>query len=102
MVFAQKASAFLLDNKIKSPKIAAVLVIGIGFVRIIDNPKMHPMRIRRLHSREIEQLESSGLEHAMFAAMAVLSLLDASAQIELAPGNTVWPAEIVARFEFVP
>src|SRR5213596_551252 len=101
MVFAQKASAFLLDNKIKSPEIAAVLVIGIGFVRVIDDPKMHPMRVRRLHSREIEQLESGGLEHAMFPAMSVLSLLDASAQVELAPGNAIGSAEIIARFEFV-
>ena len=62
---------------------------------------MDPVSVWGFDARQIEEFEGDGFEHAVFAAMAVLALLNAGAEVQLAPVDIVRLAIIVAGFEVV-
>src|SRR5437879_5775792 len=100
-MFIEKFPAFFLDGEVESPKIALVLVVGIRLHRVVDDAQLYPMRMRGLHADEVEQLEPDGLEHSLLAAMTIIALLNARAQIQFAPLGFVGFAVVVARLEIV-
>src|SRR2546421_11663578 len=101
MMFLQKSSSHLLDGEVEAPKIPGVLLFGICLIRLVDDSKLDPMRVGRLHTGQVEKFKCNGFEHAVFAAMAVLALLNTRAEIELAPMDAIRLAKVVAGLEVV-
>ena len=76
VVLVEEPAVHLLDREVEPPKVAVVLR-GPVFIGFVDNPKVHPVRVRRLDTGEIEQLEADRLEHPVLAPVQVVALLDA-------------------------
>ena len=75
-MLVEEPAVHLLDREVEPPKVAVVLR-GPVFIGFVDNPKVHPVRVRRLDTGEIEQLEADRLEHPVLAPVQVVALLDA-------------------------
>src|ERR1051325_4011032 len=89
---------FIFNREVQPPKIAAVLVSGV-FLGFINNAQLDPMGVRRRNPCQIEKAKPNALEHALFTALAIVALLNASAQVYLAPREVVGPAEVVTSVE---
>ena len=72
------------------------------FVGLVDDSKMHIVRVRRRTAGQVEQPERERLEHPLLAALPEAALLDARGEIQLAPRGLVRISVIVAGLEVVP
>ena len=113
IVLVEELAVDLLHGQIQPPEIAVVLraarrqrrVGGIQrpvFEWLVDNPKVHVVRVRRGAAGHVEHPESEGLEHALLAALPEVALLDAGREVQLVPGGIVGPSVVIARLEIVP
>ena len=75
VVLIEEASVHLLKGHVETPKIA--LVLGRSrLVGFIDHPVVEPMGLGRFGTHEVKELEGGRLEHALLAAMLLVTLLD--------------------------
>src|SRR5207247_4351994 len=58
-------------------------------------------RLRRRYSVQVEQPEADRFEHALLSAVIVVTLLDARAEVQLAPFGLVFPTIIIPHLEVV-
>src|SRR5437667_6598590 len=100
MVLFQKSSVHVLKREIKSPEIAFVL-IDRAFPRVVNDPQLHPMGVRRLDSGQIEEPKTDGLEHALLTAILRVALLNAAAEAEFFRLRRVFSTEVIARLKMV-
>src|SRR5438105_15832733 len=101
MILFKKTCTHCFDGEIEPPKVAGVLIFRIGFIRLVDDSKMDPMRVGCFDTGQIEELERNGFKHAVFAAMAVLALLNTGTEVQLAPVDIVRLVVVVAGLEVV-
>src|SRR5205823_4896180 len=57
------------------------------------------MSARRRHLGQREQLETNRFKHPLFAALSIITLLNAGAEIDLVPGDPIGLTVIIARLE---
>ena len=111
-VLFEESPVHLLDGHVKPPEVAVILCSPAGqrgmggvqkavFIALVNDSKMKPVRLWCGRAHHIEQFEGDGLEHSLFAAMLIVSLLNARGEVELVPGGLVFSAVIVLRLEEV-
>src|SRR5260370_3844260 len=100
VVSLEETPIFVFNREVKSPKIATVLV-GRVFLWLIDDPELDPVSVRRGYAGQVEEAETDALEHALLAALTIVSLLDAGAQIDFVPEDGIRPSEVSFRLEGV-
>ena len=94
MMGLQKMAILILNGQVKPPEIASVLV-GRILVAFVYNPKLHPVREGRGHPGQVEEAEPDTLEEALLATLTVIPLLNARAEVQLAPRARVSLPEII-------
>src|SRR5438552_8842107 len=99
-MFDQKMLIHLFGGQVKAPKVPVILAGGI-FLGLIDNSQVNVVSVRRRHAGKVEEAEGNCFVKPMLATPMETSLLNASAQVQLAPFRPVWLAEIVARLQMV-
>src|SRR2546430_748464 len=99
-MFDQEMLIHFFCGKVEAPKVAFVLA-GRIFLSLIDDSQVDVMRARGRHAGDVKEAESNCFVKTMFAAPMKTSLLNASAEVELAPLGFVRLAEIVAGLEMV-
>ena len=99
-MFDQKMLVHLFRGQVKAPKIPIILAGGI-LLGLIHNSQVNVVRVRRGHAGKVEDAEGNRFVKPMLAASMEASLLNASAQVELAPFGLVWLAEIVACLQMM-
>src|SRR6516225_8758823 len=99
MAFEEMA-ILILDGQVESPKISTILVRRV-FFRLINDAELHPMCEGCRHSHQVKEAETNTLEKALFAAVAVIALLDASAQIHFGPRGRIQFAKIIVSVKLL-
>src|SRR5439155_13614300 len=101
IVFVEEAAVLLLHCEIDAPEISLVLIGWIRLRRVVNHTQLEERGVRRLDAGQVEQPESNRLEHSLLAAMPIIALLNARAQVEFGPAGLVFAAIIVARLQIV-
>src|SRR3954469_7274027 len=90
----EEATVLVLDRLVEAPEVAAVLV-GWGFVGLVDDAEGHPVNQRRLDAEHVPQSKIHRFEHSLLAAVAARAELKARPEIELGPADRVRLSQIV-------
>ena len=97
MIAATNFLGWSIDTFAHSTHVGQVFMNGFG--RLIDDAQLHPMRGGRFDPAQVEQPESHRFKHALVASHAVVALIDAGPQIDLAPLHRIRASIIIARRE---